>query len=116
MSTDNTEQALPPLGEEIEHAIGATSPHLLALAKRYAANTVHSYLFAVEAEAIVRRAVRLLRECETTLAMWADVAPAVSLRSDIRRALGTADECMHKADPRGCYRVRCQLGRKCVDA
>lgn len=30
---------------------------------------------------------RLLRECEATLAMWADVAPAVSLRADIRRTL-----------------------------
>lgn len=61
-------------------------------------------------------AVRLLRECETTLAMWADVAPAVSLRADLRRALGMADECAHRDDPRGCYRVRCQLGRKCVGA
>ena len=58
MSTDKTEQALPPLSEEIEHAICATSPGLLALAKRYEANTVHSYQFAREAEAIVRRAVR----------------------------------------------------------
>lgn len=31
----------------------------------------------------------LLRECETTLAMWSDVAPAESLRADIRKALGT---------------------------
>lgn len=33
-------------------------------------------------------AVRLLRECERTLEMWADVAPAVSLRADLRKALG----------------------------
>jgi hypothetical protein len=33
-------------------------------------------------------AVRLLRECERTLAMWSDVAPAVSLRDDLRKALG----------------------------
>lgn len=33
-------------------------------------------------------AIRLLRECEVTLAMWADVAPAVSLRADIRKCLG----------------------------
>lgn len=33
-------------------------------------------------------AVRLLRECERTLEMWADVAPAISLRSDVRKALG----------------------------
>lgn len=32
-------------------------------------------------------AVTLLRECERTLEMWADVAPAVSLRSDIRKLL-----------------------------
>ncbi len=31
----------------------------------------------------------LLRECEATLEMWADVAPAVSLRADIRKVLGT---------------------------
>ena len=29
----------------------------------------------------------LLRECGTTLAMWADVAPAVSLRADIDKIL-----------------------------
>ena len=23
--------------------------------------------------------------------------------------------CMHEDEPRGCYRVRCQLGKKCVD-
>ena len=32
-------------------------------------------------------AVTLLRECERTLEMWADVAPAVSLRADIRKLL-----------------------------
>lgn len=55
--TDNTD-ALPPLPEEIEHAVCAISPHLLALAKRWAANTVHSYQFANEAERLVRGAVR----------------------------------------------------------
>ncbi len=24
--------------------------------------------------------------------------------------------CKHRNEPRGCYRVRCQLGRKCVEA
>jgi hypothetical protein len=24
--------------------------------------------------------------------------------------------CKHRSEPRGCYRVRCQLGRKCVRA
>lgn len=33
-------------------------------------------------------AARLLIECENTLEMLADVAPAVSLRADIRKALG----------------------------
>ena len=32
-------------------------------------------------------ALTLLRECERTLEMWADVAPAVSLRADIRKLL-----------------------------
>lgn len=59
-------------------------------------------------------AVKLLMECETTLAMWEDVAPAVSLRAYLRRALGL--ECANKDDPRGCYRVRCQLSGKCVGA
>jgi hypothetical protein len=27
----------------------------------------------------------------------------------------TPVECPHRDEPRGCYRVRCQLGRKCVD-
>jgi hypothetical protein len=26
------------------------------------------------------------------------------------------EPCKHRDEPRGCYRVRCQLGRKCVDA
>lgn len=33
------------------------------------------------------RTLALLRECEATLTMWADVAPAVSLRADIRKLL-----------------------------
>lgn len=35
----------------------------------------------------VRRLESLLRECSTTLDMWTDVAPAVSLRADIKKAL-----------------------------
>jgi 1,2-phenylacetyl-CoA epoxidase catalytic subunit len=36
------------------------------------------------------RALDLLAECERTLEMWADVAPAVSLRADIRKFLASA--------------------------
>jgi hypothetical protein len=35
----------------------------------------------------VKRVAALLRECDATLAMWSDVAPAVSLRKDIAAVL-----------------------------
>jgi hypothetical protein len=38
-------------------------------------------------QAEIARLRGLLAECERTLAMWSDVAPAVSLRADIGKAL-----------------------------
>ncbi len=32
------------------------------------------------------------------------------------RGSDVQERCKHRDEPRGCYRVRCQLGRKCVDA
>jgi hypothetical protein len=29
--------------------------------------------------------------------------------------LRNSGDCVHSQDPRGCYRVRCQLGKQCVD-
>lgn len=40
----------------------------------------------------VLRCIDLLREAVVTLDTWADVAPAVSLRSDIRKALSAFDD------------------------
>lgn len=77
---DKAVQALP---EEIEHAICATSPGLLALAKRYAANTVHSYQFALEAEQFVRNAVR----DALTHRQQGVVGQAEALRSALERTL-----------------------------
>jgi hypothetical protein len=44
-------------------------------------------------------ATRLLREVLTTLDMWADVAPAVSLRADISKYLATAPSAAAPAAP-----------------
>jgi hypothetical protein len=40
----------------------------------------------------------------------------VLLAEEAAQAVTQPAECKHQADPRGCYRVRCQLGRECVEA
>ena len=39
------------------------------------------------------------------------------LLNDVEKALAQPEQepCVHAKNPKGCYRVRCQLGDKCVD-
>ena len=63
------------------HAMARMSPAAIA----FAFEDARKDQLALRAE--VERLRALLRECEATLAMWADVAPALSLRADIRSCL-----------------------------
>ena len=71
--------------------LGLTNRERLAYARaRVSLLGAGEYMSEVDAALdSVEKLRALLRECETTLAMWADVAPAVSLHADIRKALGT---------------------------
>ena len=47
---------------------------------------------------------------------WQRVEPAiVALRAALAQQEQEPVACPHRDEPRGCYRVRCQLGRKCVE-
>lgn len=61
-----------------------------------------------ELQAELAATQRLWREDSNAKAL--EIAKATTLLTD------TLSACKHKGDPRGCYRVRCQLGRKCVEA
>ena len=56
---------------------------------------------------------------------WKDDAPSqwttrdektiTALRAALAEPVPEPVACQHRDEPRGCYRVRCQLGRKCVE-
>lgn len=74
-----------------------------------------------QAVALLNRAPELARstegrEAHTILRQaLADYADAY-MDQPAPEAERAAVACKHRNEPRGCYRVRCQLGRKCVEA
>jgi len=47
---------------------------------------------------------------------WRLIGPAIDvLHAALEQPEQEPVACPHRDEPRGCYRVRCQLGRKCVE-